>query len=160
MSDARFQDGEARPLRLVAFEADDLGVVSALAQDAVFPAAEMAWTQADRRFAILLNRFRWEDAEAAERSGRPFERVQAVLTVEQVEHVQSQGVPKRDGDTVMSLLSVSFDPAEGEDPGGRVLLTLAGDALIAIEVEALEVTLRDVTRPYAAPSGSRPVHGA
>ncbi|MGR3467984.1 MAG: DUF2948 family protein [Shimia sp.] len=160
MSDARFEDGEARPLRLVAFEAGDLEVISALAQDAVFPASEMGWTARDRRFAILLNRFRWEDAPAAERAGRVFERVQAVLTIEQVEHVQSQGVPQRDADTVMSLLSVSFDAAEGEDPGGRVLLTLAGDALIALEVEALEVTLRDVTRPYAAPSRARPRHDA
>jgi hypothetical protein len=29
---------------------------------------------------------------------------------------------------------------------------------VAVEVEALEVTLRDVTRPYVAPSGQVPHH--
>ena len=35
-----------------------------------------------RRFSLLVNRFRWEDAPAAERQGRPFERVQALLAVD------------------------------------------------------------------------------
>ncbi|KKM80919.1 hypothetical protein LCGC14_1335040 [marine sediment metagenome] len=43
---------------------------------------------------------------------------------------------------------------------GRVILTLAGDGAIALDVEALEVTLRDVTRPYIAPSGKAPQHPA
>jgi hypothetical protein len=38
-------------------------------------------------------------------------------------------------------------------------MTLAVDGAIAVEVEALEVILRDVTRPYAAPSGKVPGHG-
>jgi hypothetical protein len=48
---------------------------------------------------------------------------------------------------------------EGEPDGpGRVVLTLAGDGLICVEVEALEVTLTDVTRPYLAPSRRAPSH--
>jgi hypothetical protein len=39
-----------------------------------------------------------------------------------------------------------------------VILTLAGDGAIALEAEALEVTLKDVTRPYLAPSGKVPNH--
>ena len=58
---------------------------------------------------------------------------------------------------VLSLLSISFEPAE--DGAGHVLLTLAGDGAIRLSVEALEVTLRDVTRPYRAPSGQAPDHG-
>jgi hypothetical protein len=38
------------------------------------------------------------------------------------------------------------------------VLTLAGDGAIALEVECLDVTLRDVTRPYAAISGKLPMH--
>jgi len=41
---------------------------------------------------------------------------------------------------------------------GRVELTLAGDGVIAVDVEALELLLRDVTRPYVAPSGKVPGH--
>ena len=151
--DARFEDGRERPVNIGALDLDDLQVLSSLAQDAVFPATEMAWDARARRFALLLNRFRWEDA-GRERHGA--ERVQSVLSVENVLCVASQGVDRGDADTVLSLLSVSFEP--GEEGSGHVLLTLAGDGAIRLEVEALEVNLRDVTRPYRAPSGMVPTH--
>ncbi|MDP5086481.1 MAG: DUF2948 family protein [Yoonia sp.] len=154
--DARFEDGSEAPLRLKALDAEDLQVIAALVQDAVFPAVEMKWDSKARRFAILLNRFRWEDAPRAAARKRGFERVQSVLAIEDVMKVQSQGVDKSDPNMVFSLLSVAFIP--GEDGAGRVELTLAGDGVIALEVEALEVLLRDVTRPYAAPSGKAPGH--
>jgi len=156
--DARFEGGGERPLRLRAFDAEDLAVISALVQDAVFPVSEMVWTRRDRRFALLINRFRWEDVPQAERRGRDFERVQSVLAIEDVVKVQTQGVDRADGDLVLSLLSMSFVP--GEDGTGRVELVLAGDGAISVEVEAVEVVLRDVTRPYVAPSRKRPEHGA
>ncbi|MBU0781611.1 MAG: DUF2948 family protein [Alphaproteobacteria bacterium] len=153
--DARFEDGGDKPLALMARDAEDLQVISALAQDAVFPASEMRWTPADRRFAILLNRFRWEDAAKAH-GRRDFERVQSVLLIEDVMGVRSQGVPKGDADTILSLLALEFRP--GPDGTGEVVMTLAGDGVISCAVEALEVVLRDVTRPYIAPSRKAPRH--
>lgn len=157
MSDARFEDGGDRPLRLKALDADDLAVMSSLTQDAVFPASEMRWDRKARRFALLLNRFRWEDAPNAKIGKRSVERVQAVMSIEDVISVKSQGLQAGDADMIMSLLSVSFEPST--DGMGRVLLTLSGDGAIAIEVEALEIMLADVTRPYIAPSKSVPQHG-
>lgn len=156
--DARFEDGREAPLRLKALDAEDLAVIAALAQDAVFLAAEMRYDRKARRFAILLNRFRWEDAPRAQARGRSLERVQAVMAAEDVMAVQTQGVTSADQDMVYSLLSIGFEP--GPDGTGRLLLTLAGDGAIALEVEALEVVLRDVTRPYHAPSGKMPTHPA
>ena len=155
VEDARFEDGGEQPLNLGAWDLDDLKVLSALAQDAVFPASEMRWERKARRFALLINRFRWEDAARTRRSP---ERVQSVLAVENVLGMASQGVERGDPDLVLSLLSVSFEP--GEDGTGHVLLTLAGDGAIRLAVEALELRLRDVTRPYLAPSGKAPDHGA
>lgn len=156
VEDATFEEGGEAPLRLRAEDADDLSVIASLTQDAVFPASEMTWQKKRRRFAILLNRFRWEDRVAAERRGRAYERVQSVLVVDDVLKVQSQGVERGDQDTIMSLLSITFEP--GEDGTGRVILTLAGDGAIALDVEALDVTLKDVTRPYIAPSRKVPDH--
>lgn len=154
--DARFEDGGERPLRLMALDAEDLQIVSSLVQDAVFPASEMQWLPSKRQFAVLLNRFRWEDVPYAQRRGRDFERVQAILLVEDVEKVQSQGVKKGDADTILSILSLSF--VASEDGMGRLEMTLAGDGAIAMEVESLNVMLQDVTRPYAAPSKKAPDH--
>ncbi len=156
MQDARFEDGREAPLHLKALDAEDLAVISSLVQDAVFPVTEMTWRARERRFAVLLNRFRWEDAPAAERRQRDFERVQAVLVFGDVMKVSSMGVARVDKDVVLSLLAVEFDP--GEDGTGRIILTLAGDGAIALAVEALDVTLKDVTRPYIAPSKAAPEH--
>ncbi len=156
MSDATFEDGAEKPLRLKALDSEDLGVISGLVQDAVFPANEMKWDRSARRFALLLNRFRWEDADTAETRKRDYERVQTVLVIEDVLRVQSQGVQAGDKDMVLSVLAVTFEA--GEDGGGHVVLTLAGDGAVKVEVEALEVVLRDVTRPYLAPSKAKPVH--
>ena len=84
------------------------------------------------------------------------ERVQSVLAVDGVLRVASQGIDRSDGDVILSLLSLTFEP--GEDGAGALLLTLAGDGAIRLEVEALDVTLRDVTRPYTAPSRRTPAH--
>ncbi|MFC4214817.1 DUF2948 family protein [Pseudophaeobacter arcticus] len=156
MSDARFHDGREAPLNLGALSAEDLQVVSTLVQDAVFPISEMSWRAREHRFALLLNRFRWEDISSAEKRGRPFERVQSLLVIDGVLGVASQGIDRGDKDTILSLLSVHFEP--GEDGAGHVRLTLAGDGSIRLAVETLEVSLRDVTRPYLAPSKQAPTH--
>ena len=154
--DARFEDGGDGPLRLRASDTEDLDVLSALVQDAVFPITEMAWQPDRRRFALLLNRFRWEDLPTAERRGRAVERVQALLVVSDVMHVSSQGIDRSEKDMVLSLLMLEFE--SGGDGTGRLILTLAGDGAIALDVETLEVTLKDVTRPYSAPSKKTPDH--
>ncbi len=108
--DARFEDAGAAALRLRAMDAEDLTVLSALLQDAVLTAADMHHDPARRRFALLLNRFRWEDAPDAQRRHRPFERVRSLLVIDDVLKVAAQGIDRRDGDLVLSLLSVGFEP--------------------------------------------------
>jgi hypothetical protein len=156
MTDARFEDGGEAPLRLVAQDVEDLRVISALVQDAVLPVTEMTHDPRRRRFALMLNRFRWEDHDAAQSAGRPFERVRSVLVVEDVLKVQSFGFDRADKDLVMSLLTIDF--TAGPEGAGRLILTLAGDGAIALEVDALDLRLDDVTRPYRAPSGKVPTH--
>lgn len=162
MVDARFEDGGERPLRLVARDGEDLSVISALVQDAVLTARDLSYSARTRRFSLLLNRFRWEDRAAAKAEGRAFERVRAVLDIADVTHVSHQGLDRRDADTVLSLLWVSFEARTPEDPAspGRVILTFAGDGAVALEVDCLEAALADVTRPYTAPSRRAPDHQA
>jgi hypothetical protein len=131
-----------------------LGILAALLQDAVFPITEMRFAKTRRRFALLLNRFRWEDRAAA--AGRKFERVQSLLVFENVMSVRSSGIDRQDRETILSLLHVDF--VATDEVSGVVTLVLAGDGAIALEVEALDASLRDVTRPYFAPSGKAPAH--
>jgi hypothetical protein len=150
IDDARFEDGRETPLNLGATDVDDLEVISALVQDAVLPVTEMTYVARERRFAMLLNRFRWENgAQSAER-------VQSVLSVEGVMKVSSQGVDRSDTDMILSVLSLGFEA--GKDGGGTVEIILAGDGALRLSVEAIEARLKDVTKPYTAPSRRAPSH--
>ncbi|MEM6578206.1 MAG: DUF2948 family protein [Pseudomonadota bacterium] len=151
--DARFEDGAEAPLNIAALDDEDLQILSSLVQDAVFPITDMTWHARDRQLALLINRFRWEDQGRARHGA---ERVRALLVIENVLGIASQGIDRTDRDTILQVLSVSFDAEEDID--GHVTLTLAGDGAIRAKVEALEVRLRDVTRPYRAPSGKAPDH--
>lgn len=151
--DARFEDGREAPLNLGALDVDDLTYIASLVQDAVFPASEMRWHRKGARFALLVNRVRWEDDGKTRHAP---ERVQSVLMFNNVRAVASQGVPKGDADTILSLLDVAFEHTD--EPSGQITLTLAGDGAIRLDVEAIEVTLKDVTKPYLAPSKKRPHH--
>lgn len=157
-TDATFEDGREAPLNLGALTAADLEVVSSLVQDAVFPITEMRWDAARRRFAVLLNRFRWEDKSSAEARNRRYERVQSLLVVDSVLKVSSRGIDRSDKDLILSVMATRFEPST--DGTGHVLVTLAGDGAIRLDVEALDVSLKDVTRPYLAPSKKAPDHGA
>lgn len=150
--DASFADGAGRPLRLVAADADDLQVVSSLMQDAIFASEDVSWQPSKRRFVVLLNRFRWEDQAALKNP----ERVRSLLTLEDVRGVRSQGFDHKVKDVVLSLLSVDWEA--DADGSGQIVLVLAGDGALAIRVDCINVSLRDVTRPYRAPSGKRPEH--
>ena len=151
MADARFEDGATRPINLLAQDTDDLAVLSALVQDAVLTAGDMRYQKSKRRFTLLINRFRWEEGAA-----RSPERVRSLLVIGEVGLVQGQGLDRKDPDLVLSLLSLGF--VAGADGTGVVTLTFAGDGALALAVEALDVALKDVTRPYLAPSRLVPKH--
>ncbi|MBT7905896.1 MAG: DUF2948 family protein [Marinovum sp.] len=155
-TDAKFEDGGEAPLNIGALDSEDLTVISAMVQDAVLPIGEISWQANQRRLALLINRFRWEDKTNAERQGRPVERVQSLLAFDTVLSVASQGLDRSQKDLVLSMLSITMENAENGDC--YLTVTLAGDGALRIRVEAVEVHLRDVTRPYAAPSRKSPHH--
>lgn len=155
MVDAGFFDADPPPLHLGAVDAQDLGVMSALLQDAVLSVADIAFDQGARRLVLLVNRFRWEISAVAE--GRaPAERVRALLLINDAMAVQSDGFDKSDGDLVLSLLALDWQA--GPDGTGRLSLIFSGDGQIAVEAEAINLDLRDVTEGYTAPSGMVPRH--
>jgi hypothetical protein len=162
MSDAKFQDGAAggrdAPLRLMAQDADDVPALSALIQDAVFTGSDVTYVPARRRFAVILTRLRWEDSMAAQRGARPFERVRSLLVIENITALRRAGFDPKDSAAVQSLLAITY--AARDELGGTLTLTLSGGGAIAMDVETIDMTLRDVTRPHRAITQTLPDHGA
>ena len=156
--DAGFNDALDRPLNLGAQDAEDLQVISSLTQDAVLTVDDLKWNRAERQVVFLLKRFRWEDIELAKQQGRDPERVQSLLVIQNATGLASQGIDRKQVDIVLSLMSVEFSGAE--DGVGDLILTFSGDGALKVQVDGLDVVLRDVTRPYVAPSKQVPNHDA
>ena len=156
--DAGFNDALDRPLNLGAQDAEDLQVISSLTQDAVLTVDDLKWNRAERQLVFLLKRFRWEDVELAKQQGRDPERVQSLLVIQNATGLASQGIDRKQLDIVLSLMSLEFSGAE--DGVGDLILTFSGDGALKVQVDGLDVALRDVTRPYVAPSKQVPNHDA
>ena len=156
--DAGFNDALDRPLNLGAQDAEDLQVISSLTQDAILTVDDLKWNRAERQLVFLLKRFRWEDVELAKQQGRDPERVQSLLVIQNATGLASHGIDRKQVDIVLSLMSVEFSGAE--DGVGDLILTFSGDGALKVQVDGLDVALRDVTRPYVAPSKQVPNHDA
>lgn len=148
-------------LRLRAIDPLDLSVVAAHLQDALAQIGDMAYEPQKRRFAVMFNRFMWEDLEDARGKGAkadehaPYRRVRAALHFDGVLRVQTQGLKHTARDAVAELLTLAFEPSN--EPAGVIKLTFAGGAAIKLDVECLDAWLSDVSAPW--PTKSRPGHG-
>jgi hypothetical protein len=131
-------------LKLAAADAEDLEMLSARLQDAVGKLKDFAWLPKQRRFAAMVNRYRWEDVKG------PGTRVRAVLRFDSVSKVQSVNVKQGAPDAVVSLLAIKFIPDGEGDPAGVIELALAGGGTIQLTVECIDAELADQTGPWTA----------
>lgn len=139
-------------LKLLALDKDDLDVVSAHMQDAVFKLSDVSWSASEKMFSLAANRFDWE-AATGKRKG--FERHRAALVFKRALAVRSTGIDRNRKEDVLSLLAVRF--AQKDDgPEGTVELVLSGGATIALDVECIEVALADIGGAWE--TASRPRH--
>jgi len=134
----------AKPLRLLAHDADDLGVLSAALQDAIAKIGDIRWDAQGRTLTIACNRFRWESAD------KKGERVRSALQFGDVTGVQGRNLRRDAKGAVVELLSIGFEPAD-EAPAGVVTLTFAGGGDMRVSVDCLDVALADVSDPWATP---------
>lgn len=145
---------DVSPLRLSAFDAEDLAIISAHLQDAVLKVGDMSFQPGEQRFGFIANRFDWMDGQ--DRSTGPYRRARAGVTFERVEAVRTRNIRQANADAVLELLAIGFEPADA--PSGVVLLEFAGGGSIRLEVECIEVRLEDLGPVWQ--TQSRPVHNA
>lgn len=136
-------------LKLLALDAEDLDVISAHVQDAVLKVEDMGFAKAERRFALVMNRFAWETSDKGKGQRR-----RAGLHFDFVQSAEISGFDANAREGVLELLSISFTPADM--PAGEVLLSFAGGGTVRLQVECLEARLRDLGAAWSAKG--RPAH--
>ncbi|MBM3511364.1 MAG: DUF2948 family protein [Alphaproteobacteria bacterium] len=149
---ARFVTERAELLKLRAEDAEDLAVIAACLQDAVVLRRDMTYRPKERRFAAVLNRFRWEK-EGADAAARRGERIRAGLHFDHVGAVKTRHL-ESDGGAALELLTIEARP----DPAGGAEITLvfAGGGEIKLAAECVDCSLDDLTEPWSA--RARPAH--
>ncbi len=129
--------GDDARLLLLANEPGEVPVISALLQDALVRAQDVAWEPRARRLVLLVNRFRWE-ADAT--------RVRAAFRVQSVLRLQRRGWAD---EAVLDLLACTVD-------GDDIHLTFAGGTSIKAKVECVDLVLEDLGSPW--PAARVPAH--
>lgn len=137
-------------LKLIALDAEDLEVVSAHVQDAVIRTADMGYAKADKRFALLMNRFDWTHDQPRAKGLRK----RAALHFDGVTHAAYAGFDPAAPEGVVNLLAIRFEATEA--PSGIVELQLAGGGTVRLSVDYLEARLADLGAAWAA--AAKPKH--
>ena len=133
-----------KPLRLMAGDEEDLGVMSACLQDAVAKLGDFAFLPEERRFAFVANRFLWE-CGGTNLAG-PFARVRVGMHFDDVRAAKFQHLRADAADAVVELLSIRFEA--GEDGAGAVMLDFAGGGAVRLEVESVNAYMSDISEPW------------
>lgn len=141
---------DCESLRLVALDREDLEVVSCHMQDAIVRVGDMALLPAAHRFAFVAARFDWC---ASAKTGK-VERARTGLHFDCVRRVQRTGFDPAEPDTMLSVLSISFQ--EDDAPAGSVTITFSGGAALRLDVECLDAQMRDMGERWEARAA--PVH--
>ena len=111
-------------LKLVAFDEEDLAVISAHVQDAVMKVENLDYSPSTKRFVLTMNRFAWE-AVSGKLLRSSNERHQSVLSFARVLSAKAHGIDPKKKDDVLSLLAIGFTPAQA--PAGTIELLFSGD---------------------------------
>lgn len=137
-------------LKLIALDSEDLEVISAYVQDAIVRVEDIGFARTDKRFALIMNRFAWEEGDERSRG----QRKRSALHFDRVLKATPSGIDLKSREGVLNLLAITF--VSSQAPEGTVVLDFAGGGSIRLDVECLEAKMRDLGAAWAA--AARPAH--
>ena len=130
---------EPKNLKLIAKTEEDLRVVSAHLQDSIASVVDIANLKKNKIFLMQLNRFMWEDVENG--VFRKNKRIRTILKFENVMNVLSRNINQLKKDKFLDFLAIETNITP--DKNYEMKIIFAGDAVIRIISEVIEVTLDD-----------------
>ena len=130
---------KAKNLKLIAKTEEDLKVVSAHLQDSIASISDIANLKKNKIFLMQLNRFMWEDVEKG--LFRKNKRISTILKFENVLEVNSKNINQSKKDKFLDFLAI--ESSQMPDNNYEMRIIFAGDSIIKIISEVIEVTLDD-----------------
>ena len=145
---------EPKNLKLIARTEEDLRVVSAHLQDSIASVADIANLRKNKIFLMQLNRFMWEDVEKG--VFRKNKRIRTILKFENVMNVFSKNINQLKKDKFLDFLAIETNITP--DKNYEMKIIFAGDAMIRVISEVIEVTLDD--QGEAWDTKNKPTHNS
>ena len=130
---------KAKNLKLIARTEEDLRVVSAHLQDSIASISDIANLKKNKIFLMQLNRFMWEDVEKG--VFRKNKRIRTILKFENVLEVHSKNINQSKKNKFLDFLAIESNIMP--DNNYVMKITFAGDSIIKLISEVIEVTLDD-----------------
>ena len=130
---------KAKNLKLIAKTEEDLRVVSAHLQDSIASISDVANLKKNKIFLMQLNRFMWEDVEKG--VFRKNKRIRTILKFENVLEVHSKNINQSKKNKFLDFLAIESNIMP--DNNYVMKITFAGDSIIKLISEVIEVTLDD-----------------
>ena len=143
---------EVKNLKLIARTEEDLRVVSAHLQDAIVNVSDIANLKKNKIFLMQMNRFMWEDVEKG--VFRKNKRIRTIIKIENVLNVHSKNINQSKKDKFLDFLTIETNRMP--DNNYEMKIVFAGDSIIKIISEVIEVTLDD--QGEAWDTKNKPIH--
>jgi hypothetical protein len=141
-------------LKLIAKKEEDLRIVSAHLQDSIVSVSDIANLKKNKIFLMQLNRFMWEDVEKG--VFRKNKRIRTILKFENVLKILSKNINQLSKDKFLDFLAIETNVTP--DNNYEMKIIFAGDSIIKVISEVIEVTLDDQGEAWDAKS--KPKHQA
>tara|TARA_Y100000996_G_C22529647_1_gene645984 strand:+ start:1002 stop:1445 length:444 start_codon:yes stop_codon:yes gene_type:complete len=130
---------EVKNLKLIGKTEEDLRVISAHLQDSIVSTKDIANLKKNKIFLMQLNRFMWEDVEKG--VFRKNKRIRTILKFENVLSVLSKNINQKKKSGFLDFLTIETNKML--DNNYEMKIIFAGDSIIRVICEVIEVTLDD-----------------
>ena len=131
-------------LKLLGKNQEDLKVISAYLQDSILIVKDMVFLKQNRTFVMIVNRFMWEDAEKG--VFRQNKRIRCAVKFEEVIKVESKNINQKNKNKPLECLAIKCSSIFDETY--KIKIFFAGDSIITLVSEVIEVALHDLDKPW------------
>ena len=131
-------------LKLIGKNQENLKVISAYLQDSIVVVNDMVFLKQNKTFIMIVNRFMWEDFEKGIFS--EVKRIRCAVKFEEVLEVKSNNINQKNKKRSLEYLAIKC--SSNIDETYNIKVFFAGDSVITILSEAIEVFMRDLGKPW------------
>ena len=131
-------------LKLLGKNQEDLKIISAYLQDSILIIKDIAFLKQNRTFVMIVNRFMWENVERE--VFKHYKRIRCAIKFEEVIKVECKNINQKNRNKLLECLTIKCSPIF--DEVYKINIFFAGDSMITIISEVIEVALQDLGKPW------------